>query len=62
LKALTRTNLQLAFASQEIQTIASGWQEEAEKHSRICWYCIHCQRGQYDQNMNGEPLNKHVRI
>jgi hypothetical protein len=43
LKTLTRTNLQLAFASQEIQTIASRWQEEAEKHSRIRWYCIHGQ-------------------
>jgi hypothetical protein len=31
LKALMRTNLQMAFASQEVETIASKWQEEAEK-------------------------------
>jgi hypothetical protein len=61
LKALMRTYLKMAFASQEVPTIASRWQEKAEKHSRIHWYRIHGQRGQYDRNMNGEPRNKHVR-
>jgi hypothetical protein len=31
LKALMRTYLEMAFASQEVQIIASRWQEEAEK-------------------------------
>jgi hypothetical protein len=31
LKALMRTYLEMAFASQEVKTIASRWQEKAEK-------------------------------
>jgi hypothetical protein len=51
----------LAFASQEVQTIASNGRRRQKKHSRICWYIIHGQRGQYDRSMNGELRNKHVR-
>jgi hypothetical protein len=61
LKALMRANFQLAFASQEVQTIVSNGRRRQKKHSRIRWYIIHGQRGQYDRNMNGEPPNKHVR-